>query len=168
MSEALRTIFLVMLFVGIMTIQMNMDADKTTARQLKNILELATHDAALALDESQLSEGRIVFDQVQAKEYLKESITHNMKVDNVLGDQEIYQPADDSYYHDSLYITDMIFLDDLNISSFPYHYTNASYGIDTIINGPTIFVVGSIQSPRYFAGNGVLIEKTVMYEYFQY
>ncbi|MDC3424312.1 peptidase M23 [Aquibacillus sp. 3ASR75-11] len=164
MSESLRAMFLILLFAGIMSMQYNMDADKTATRQVKNALELAVHDAALALDESQLSQGKIVFDQVQAMENLKKSLEDNLELSSGMG--YVYTPTADSFYQDDFYLEHIEFVDDSN-RTFPSVYYNPDYAIIDTLNGPSVIAVLSTTSPRYFAGDGITIRRTVVYEYFE-
>lgn len=170
MSETIRAMFLVLMFAGITTLQFNMDADKTTSRQLQNTLEIATHDAALALDETRLAQGEMVFDQEQARYNIQQSIIANMDVDRTTEVYEwgaVFLKEENSFYQSSLVLYEPIFIDDSNTNSFPFLYENKEYGIREWLYGPAIVLSASIQSPRYFAGNGRYLRKTVIYEYFQ-
>ncbi|QAS54825.1 peptidase M23 [Halobacillus litoralis] len=164
MSEVIKIMVLIVLFSGLTTLQYNMDADETTTRQLKNSLELAVHDAALALDESQLSNGEIVFDQDQAIEQFKSSLENNLQLQS--GEGYLYTPTENSFYKHDFYLEHLEFLDDSN-STFPLVYENSDYDILDKINGPSIVAVVSTTSPRYFAGNGITARKAVVYEYTQ-
>lgn len=76
MSTTLRTLLFALLFALIMQLQLNLDTDKTASRQLKNSLELAVHDAGLAINPAALSEGKIIFDKEKSLENLKNSLNH--------------------------------------------------------------------------------------------
>lgn len=167
MSNALRTFFLVALIVGILTLQLNIDTDLTSTRQLKNYLELAVHDAALALDEEQLTKGNFVFDQVQAEEHLKESLKFHLRLDENL------IPLEASFFKHPIEIKYLGFLDQNTIDpsdstttiSFPYTYSNSRYQLMEKVNGPSVIVVLETISPRYFLGTGRVIRQAVVYEY---
>lgn len=163
MANSLKTMFLIMIFAGLVTMQYNIDADKTSTRQIKNALELAVHDAALALDESQLYQGgKIVFDQAQALDNLKVSLNTNLKLTSSGG--YYYIPQQTSFYKEDLFIEHIEFIDDSN-ATFPMPYTNATYNILDTLNGPSIVAVLTTKSPRYFTGEGITIRKAVVYEY---
>lgn len=164
MANTLRTMFLILIFAGLMSMQYNIDSDKTATRQIKNALELAVHDAALALDESQLSQGKIVFDQEQALENFKNSLNYTLDFTSSSG--YYYEPKSTSFYKEDLYIDHIEFIDDTN-ATFPFTYTNADYDIIDTLNGPSIVAVLATKSPRYFAGEGITIRKAVVYEYRQ-
>ncbi|WP_307794966.1 peptidase M23 [Alkalihalobacillus sp. BA299] len=167
MSEALRGFFLIFIFALIMIIQYNLDADKTATRQLKNTLELAIHDASLAIDENQISQGFVVFDQGQAEINFKESMMYHLRLDSN------YVPVANSFYQNAFKIKVLEFIDDQtpdpnnpgqNIT-FPYVYTNSTYDIVDVLNGPSIIAVVETISPRYFTGNGNTIRQAAIYEY---
>ncbi|MFC0273788.1 peptidase M23 [Metabacillus herbersteinensis] len=164
MSHTLRTMFFIVIFAGLMSLQYNLDSDRTSTRQIKNALELATHDAALALDESQLSQGRIVFDQERALDNLRDSLNANLKLESAAG--YLYSPNTNSFYQEDIVLEHIEFVDDSN-SSFPTQYSNLDYDILDTLNGPSVIAVLSTRSPRYFAGSGIIIRKAVVYEYVQ-
>jgi hypothetical protein len=168
-SEALRGFFLIFIFALIMTIQYNLDADKTATRQLKNTLELAIHDASLAIDESQISEGYVVFDQLQAEMNFKESMMYHLKLDTN------YTPTANTFYQNAFEVKLLEFIDDKTPDpnnpgqtiTFPYVYTNATYDVVDVLNGPSVITVVETVSPRYFAGNENTIRQAAIYEYLQ-
>ncbi len=165
MSETLRTMVLILIFAGIMSIQYNLDADRTANRQIKNALELAVHDAALALDETQMAQGRVVFDQALAKAQFKASLENNLLLESSTGIR--FTPKDDSFYQEDIMVEHFEFIDDSNATfSTPYLYNNPDYDIIDRLDGPSIIVVLTTRSPRYFAGTGIIIRKAVVYEYF--
>jgi len=170
-SEAIRGFFLVLIFALIMTMQFNLDSDRTTTRQLKNSLELAIHDASLAIDENQMSQGYIVFDQVQAKQNFDESFLYHLNLQKV--NDTIYQPSSNSFYQNSFEIKLLHYIDDRTPDpnnpgeyiTFPFTYTNATYDIVDVLNGPSIVAVVETVSPRYFRGSGNTIRQASVYEY---
>ncbi|MBF0706731.1 peptidase M23 (plasmid) [Alkalihalobacillus hwajinpoensis] len=163
MAHSLKVMFLMLLFAGIMIMQYNLDSDRTSTRQMKNGLELAVHDAALALDNSQLSQGKVVFDQWEAVENFKASLEANLALESGAG--YVYFPKESSYYQEPFYVEHLEFIDD-DDGSFPQVYSNPKYDILDTLNGPSIIAVVSTKSPRYFAGEGITIRKSVVYEYY--
>ncbi|MDO6657431.1 peptidase M23 [Anaerobacillus sp. 1_MG-2023] len=163
MAHSLKVMFLMLLFAGIMMMQYNLDSDRTSTRQMKNGLELAVHDAALALDNSQLSQGKVVFDEWEAVENFKASLEANLDLESGAG--YVYFPKESSYYQDPFYVEHLEFIDDED-GSFPQVYSNPKYDILDTLNGPSIIAVVSTKSPRYFAGEGITIRKSVVYEYY--
>ncbi|MGG1594795.1 peptidase M23 [Terribacillus saccharophilus] len=164
MSHVLRVLFLGAMFAFILSMQYNLEADRTANRQVKNALELAVHDAALALDEAQLAQGNIVFDQVQARDNFNQSLVNNLELKS--SSNKFFEPEADSYYQDEFVLESIEFLDDSN-ATFPMDYNNNQYNIVERVNGPSIVAVLSTKSPRYFRGEGINIRKAVVYEYFK-
>ncbi|MEC3018336.1 peptidase M23 [Bacillus cereus] len=158
MSEALKTMFLMMLFGFILMLQYNIDADRTSTRQLKNTLELALHDASLSLDETQLSRGKIVFDQGKADEKLKESLSYHLGLTKGL------IPVKNSFYQHPFQIKSIEYIDEKK-NKFPMDYKNPKYNIVNRLNGPAIIAVIETKSPRYFRGEGITITQAAVYEY---
>lgn len=163
MGQSLKVMFLMVLFAGIMMMQFNLDSDRTSTRQMKNALELAVHDAALSIDESELSQGKVIFDEWEAVENLKASLEFNLELESGAG--YVYFPKEGSYYQEPFYVEHLEFIDD-DDGAFPQVYSNPKYDILDTLNGPSIVAVVSTKSPRYFAGEGIIIRKAVVYEYF--
>jgi len=168
MSQAIRMFFMVLVFAMISIIQWNLDADKTGTRNLKNALELAVHDASLALDESQLGQGLIVFDQVQAETNFQNSLMYHLNVN------DSYEPQSASFFQDTIDVKVLTFIDDSTIDpnnpsttvTFPYVYTNATYDVVDILYGPSVIAVVETKSPRYFSGEKAVLRQAAVYEYF--
>ena len=166
MSSALRGIFLCLLFAGIMTLQWNLETDLTSNHYIKNYLDLAVHDAAIAIVEEELSKGYIVFDQEQAEKNFKQSLMHHLNLNENLSPQE------HSFFQDQIDVKLLEFYDDQTVDprtgdlmTFPYVYENAEYEIIEVLNGPSVVAVIEVQSPRYFRGEGTTIRKASVYEY---
>lgn len=167
MSSAFRTFFLVLLFALITSMQYNMDSDSTATRQLRNAMEIGVHDASLALDESQLANGYIVFDQVQATAHFKKALETQLKLSPDL------KPLPNTYYQHPFKIKQLLFFDDKTPDpnnpgktiTFPYVYQNAQYNVLEVLDGPSVLAVVQTTSPRYFNGRGQLIRQASVYEY---
>jgi hypothetical protein len=143
--------------------QFNLDSDKTATRVVKNGLEIAVHDAALAVSPSDLSQGRIIFDQNTAIDNLKKSLESNLRLTSGAG--YVYSPDSDSFFKKDLYIVDLEFIDDSVTTSYPYTYTNPNYDIIEQVNGPSVIAVMTTESPRWFIGNSITIRQAAVYEY---
>ena len=143
--------------------QFNLDADKTSTRQLKNGLELAVHDASLAIIPEEMAEGRIVFDQFAAIENLQESLESNLDIESSAG--YVYTPNQTSFFKKNLYLVHLEFIDDSVTSTYPYTYQNANYEILERLDGPSVIAVLATESPRWFVGGKTLITQAAVYEY---
>lgn len=162
MATTLRTGLLILLFSFIITMQFNLDADKTATRQIKNALELATHDAGLAIDVTSLSQGKVIFNQSLAIDQLQKSLETNLDIKSEAG--YVYTPNSTSFYQKDLYIVHLEFRDDSN-TIFPYTYSNPDYDILERLNGPSVIAVMTTDSPRWFKGGQTIIRQAAVYEY---
>ncbi|MDQ0255480.1 hypothetical protein J2S74_002862 [Evansella vedderi] len=149
-----------------MTLQWNIETDLTTNSYMKNYLDIAVHDAALALDDEELSRGYVVFVQDVAEENFRQSLMFHLRLNYDLS------PLEDSFFQDPVEIKLLEFFDDATIDpetgepiSFPYVYHNEEYQIIDVLRGPGVVAVIEVQSPRYFRGEGMTIRKASVYEY---
>lgn len=101
----------------------------------KEDLEIAVHDATLQLDDSYLSEGKIVFDQDKAKQVFSESLEKNTGM------------TDSDYI-----ILDFKFYDDSN-STFPVFYQSSNTQFTDTFLYPTILVIIETNSTKFFLGS---------------
>lgn len=163
MATTLRTVLFILLFALITQMQINLDADKTATRQIKNALELAVHDAALAISPVDMANGRIVFDQNLAITNLSESLASNLKLETSAG--YVYTPNSDSFFKDDLYISHLEFIDDSTTTTYPFTYVNDDYDIMETVNGPSVIAVLTTESPRWFKGETTYIRQAAVYEY---
>ncbi|MCM3393292.1 peptidase M23 [Cytobacillus oceanisediminis] len=163
MATTLRTILFILLFAFITQIQFNLDADKTATRQLKNTLELAVHDAALAVNPEQLGNGRIVFDQDKAIDNLKSSLEKNLDIES--GSGFVYTPNESSFYKNDIFLLHLEFIDDSYPRTYPFTYVNDQFKIMETVDGPSVIAVISTESPRWFVGDSSFIRQAAVYEY---
>lgn len=170
MSLAIRTFFLALIFALITSMQWNMDSDDTATRQLRNAMEIGVHDASLALDESQLANGYIVFDQAQATDQFKKALETQLHLNSSL------IPLANTYYQHPFVIKQLLFFDDKTPDpnnpgktiTFPYIYQNPKYNVLEVLDGPSVLAVVETTSPRYFTGSGIPIRQASVYEYKPY
>ncbi|MEI2356698.1 peptidase M23 [Mesobacillus zeae] len=163
MATTLRTILFVLLFSFIIQMQFNLDSDKTATRQVKNGLELAVHDAALAVSPSEIGEGKVVFEQDRAINNLKSSLEENLKISSSGG--FVYTPNEGSFFKNDLFISHIEFIDDSVTRTYPYTYVNDKYEIMETVDGPSIIAVMTTESPRWFNGGTTFIRQAAVYEY---
>lgn len=163
MQTTLKTALFVLMWALIIAMQYNLDSDKTATRQLKNAVEIATHDAALAIDPHAMSEGKVVFDDDQALENFKKSLESNLNVSSEGG--YVYTPNESSFYKDNIYLVAFEFIDDRVPREYPFHYENSDYHIIEQITGPSIVAVVTTESPHWFKGPYTIIRQAAVYEY---
>ncbi|QCJ45458.1 peptidase M23 (plasmid) [Bacillus sp. S3] len=163
MATTLRTILFILLYAFITQLQFNLDADKTATRQVKNTLELAVHDASLAILPESISEGKIVFDQIVATSNFKKSLEVNLSVTSTSGN--IFNPTENSFFKHDLQVVELEFIDDSVPRTYPFVYYNSKYKIIENVDGPCIIAVLTTESPRWFKGDTSLIRQAAVYEY---
>lgn len=163
MQTTLKTALFVLIWALIMGMQYNLDADKTATRQLKNAVEIAVHDAALAIDPLALTEGKIIFDEDQALDNFKASLEANLNVTSEGG--YVYTTNEDSFYKNDIYLVSFDIVDDREPREYPFHYENPDYHIVEQINGPSIVAVITTESPHWFNGPHTWIRQAAVYEY---
>ena len=161
MSSLLRGLALVTMWAGIMVMQFNFDLDMSTTRKLKNGLELAVHDAALALNQQELGQGRIVFDQAAALENINKSLQANLHLD------ELLKPLPNTFFHNEVKILQVEFIDDSSGVEFPMNFSNSTFNVLETVRGPAVIIVAETESPRFFRGDSMLIRQAVVYEYYR-
>jgi len=159
MGTVLRAFFLCFMWAGIMTMQINFESDASSTRKMKNALELAVHDAALAIDTNRLAQGEFVYDRTQAEANLKKSLQDNLALDSTLA------PLSDSFLQSPVQIKLLEYYDDASGALFPFNYNNPTYEILDTIDGPAIVVVLETTGPRHFTGAPMTIRQSVVYEY---
>lgn len=163
MATTLRTILFILMFAFITQMQFNLDADKTATRQMKNALELAVHDAALAVSPVEMGNGKVVFDQTKAIDNLRLSLESNLKIQSSGG--FVYTPSSNSLFKHDLYISHLEFIDDSVTTTYPYTYVNNDYEIMETVDGPSVIAVMTTESPRWFNGGVTYIRQAAVYEY---
>lgn len=163
MATTLRTALLILLFTLVIQMQFNLDADKTATRQLKNSIELAVHDAALAIDSASIIQGKIFFDQNLAIQNLKASLEANLNLTSNAG--YVYTPNEGSFYQHEVYLLHLEFIDDSIPHTYPFTYINEDYNIMETVMGPSVVAVLSTESPKWFKGNQTYIRQASVYEY---
>lgn len=159
MSTSLKMFFLILIWGGIMAMQINFDMDMNATRRMKDSLELAVHDAALAIDKTKMSQGQIVFERTKAEENLRQSLQQNLLLSSSL------EPLTGSFLQAPVEIKVLEYYDDDSGMLFPFNYSNPTYEILDTIDGPAIVVVIETTSPRYFSGTPMTIRQSVVYEY---
>ena len=135
MDTILKVIFVALLATISLVTSTNITTQANTSSYLKEDIEVGLHDAVLHLDNTELSKGKIVFDQVKAKEVFIASFEKNTGLTNR-----------------DYFIKEFVFLDQSN-STFPTEYTSiVSTDIITIID-PTILAVVETKSNSYYMNN---------------
>ncbi|MEK6190601.1 MAG: M23 family metallopeptidase [Carnobacterium alterfunditum] len=133
MENLLRAIFIAFIAVFGLVLNANLSSHAQTLHYFKEDLEVAVHDAALELNETELSRGNLVFDQEKARETLLESFGEISKL----------EPT-------SYELIDIVFIDDSN-SVFPVRHNNGTVNFTDTFEEATIVAVVKGKSNAYFA-----------------
>lgn len=134
MENILRAIFLAVLAVFGLMINVNLTTQAQTFHYLKEDLEVAVHDAALELKDSELSKGKIVFDQTKAKATITKSFEKNSELQ--AGKYKLEQ---------------IVFLDDSTVDSFPVTYTSPDGKYKDTFKAATIVAIVKGKKDVYFS-----------------
>lgn len=131
-----------------------------TRIMMKESVNSATHDAAMALDSAELSRGRLVFNRAQAEANLLESLQIN------LGLYPSMLPKSGTRVRERVTVEYFEILDESN-STFPMLYQNATYGLAKYLNGPAIVAVISTPHPKIFSWSSLhpKIQVAAIHEY---
>ena len=132
METILRTVFVVFVAVSGLMMNMNLSYQAQTLHYAKEDLELAVHDATLEVNETEMANGRVVFDQARALTTFRNSFERNSRLSA-------------SEYE----IVEMTYLDDVT-SSFPYTYTSANGVVEDVFLAPTIIAFIRVKSDAYY------------------
>lgn len=151
MSEILRMIFVVLLSVSCMVMSMNISTLARSSKYLKEDMEVAVHDASLAIDETALSNGDIIFDKTKAEDNFKQSLESNRG----------FSPSDYK-------ILDFEVFDKTN-STFPVQYKPSNLDFSDTFTEPTVFAVVETTTKKYFFGNSKerIVRRVASYSYKQ-
>ncbi|SFV03719.1 hypothetical protein [Alicyclobacillus macrosporangiidus] len=139
---------LIVFFVQVHLSVLNTGYQEQALQRVTYALENASHAASMQVTSASVSDGYPVFDQTQADAIFREVIASNMKLDaNTLS------PLAGSMFKQPLTVELEQFVDYSNTPSFPYHYSNPAYGIDVVLNGPSIVYVVKIPIPQVWTKN---------------
>lgn len=138
MDVILRMVFIAFIAITGMVLNHDLTTKAQTLHYLKEDLEIAAHDAALDIVESELASGRIVFDQVRAMTTFRESLEKNSQLSS--SDYEIVE---------------MHFLDHSTVSSFPHTFTATGVGFTDLFNSPTIVAFVKTSKNAYYTNNSI-------------
>jgi|GEM_PF-1983149 len=130
----------------------NIIGSAKTSRYLKQDIVFAAHDAALMIDESYLSDGKIVFKKGPT---LEESPTFQAFIDSIEFNTGLkyeansFTSSDPSFYEDTFSVVTFEMIDD-ETHTFPYVFKHPIYDIEVSVPGPSIVAVIETYGKKYF------------------
>lgn len=136
MDKILVALFVAVLSVMGLNINHQITVYAQTVHYLKEDLEIATHDAALEIDQTELSNGRIVFVPDRAESTFRNSFEKNSRLSS--SDYEI---------------VDIQFFDESTVSNFPQSFNSSHANFSTQILGPTVLAFVKVKRDAYFSNN---------------
>lgn len=136
MEVILRMVFIAFIAISGMVMNHDLTTKAQSLHYLKEDLEVAAHDAALDIVESELASGRIVFDQSKAMTTFRNSFERNSNLSS--GDYEIVE---------------MHFLDHSTTATFPHRFEASNVGFSDVITAPTIMAFIETKKNAYYGGS---------------
>ncbi|OME79614.1 hypothetical protein BK120_21805 [Paenibacillus sp. FSL A5-0031] len=110
--------------------------------ELKEGMDLATHDASLQIIQEELEKGSIRFDPLEAEKVLRRSMQTTFKLNGLL------EPLPNGIWLDPF---ELVWFDRIESGTFPQVYQSGPpYYYSDIIKGPSIIAIVKVKHPRYF------------------
>lgn len=144
MRQIMLVLMLTVMWSKLTITQTNNDIFTQTIQQLQNAGNLAAHDASLAIDATNIGNSQIIFNQTEAGQIFQQTFDENAGFD-----PSTNQATTDSRFTGNVTILTSAYIDDSN-ATFPYQYSNATYGINAILTSPAVIYVVQVQ-PRSYA-----------------
>ncbi|MGG4145704.1 hypothetical protein ABEW34_21645 [Paenibacillus algorifonticola] len=109
--------------------------------QLKETMDVATHDAAIQVDQEELEQGRVSFTEA-AERVFRESIERSNRLNPE------WQPMGNSTWKDPI---ELVLFDRVESGSFPRLYNSGPpYYYMDVLQGPSVVAVVKVKHPRYY------------------
>ncbi|BCG57855.1 hypothetical protein [Paenibacillus sp. URB8-2] len=112
---------------------------------LKSANNMAVHDAAQEMNESERARGRLIFDRAAAEASFKETLEANLGLDDSL------TPLAGSRLHSRVDVVHFEVIDESTDVTFPFLYEDSRYGITKYIQGPSVIAVIKTRHPVLIA-----------------
>lgn len=133
-------------FIQVHVSMLNTATEENAYERFTYACEIASHDASLDVTPESVSDGFPIFDQTKATNSFDQDLAENMQLNPTT-----LAPLPGTLYQQPVQILLQQFFDYSN-TTFPYHYTNSTYGIDVTLNGPAIVYVVQAQIPTIQPG----------------
>lgn len=141
MDYIIKLAFALLVFLHAWLFQMENQEWDAVRSLLKDAGNFAVHDAALQLDDRQLSEGRIRIDEDQAYAVFTETLARNLGLNGTL------EPMAGSRLHSRVRILKFDIVDGGAGIVFPYVYEDSEFGIVKLLQGPSVVAVIETEHP---------------------
>lgn len=148
MNQIIKTIFVVLGTISALVLMLNLQTFANSGKFLKEDIEIALHDASLALNAEKLANGYVVFDLDRAKSIFHDSFQRNTGIK-----EEDYSLLEFEVF-------------DEDNASFPFTYNARNVQFSDTFNDPTIFAVVEVEAQKYYFGNiKDTVRKAASYSY---
>ncbi|UQZ35234.1 hypothetical protein C2I18_17940 [Paenibacillus sp. PK3_47] len=141
MDYIIKLAFVLLIFIYSWFFQIQNQEWDVQRSMLKDANNLAVHDASQELNETARAEGRLVIDPVEAYAAFRQSLQHNLGLDDSLS------PLAGSRLQAQVRIVKFDIVDESEGVSFPLLYEDSTYGITKYIQGPSVIAVIETQHP---------------------
>ncbi|MFD1775743.1 hypothetical protein [Paenibacillus rhizophilus] len=112
---------------------------------LKSANNMAVHDAAQEMNESERARGRLIIDRAAAEASFKETLEANLGLDDSLN------PRAGSRLSSRVDVVHFEVIDESSGVTFPFLYEDSRYGITKYIQGPSVIAVIKTRHPALIA-----------------
>ena len=145
MKWILMAIFLTIIEIEVHMQTLNLSLQEGDYHRLSDALDFASQDATLDVTTNTDATGVAVFNQTEANATFRATLARNLNLDPTT-----LAPRPNSMLSTAPTILDEQFFDGSN-TSFPYTYTNSTYGLNVTLNNPTLVLVVQFTMPSYAA-----------------
>lgn len=121
----------------------NLEMQETDYRRIQEAVQLATLDAVEQVQPTSVSSSEPIFNTAQANTVFDQTLAANLDLNALT-----LQPKPNTMLSVAPTVLYEQFLDWSN-ASFPYQYTNSTYGIHLTLNFPSIIMVLQFTMPSY-------------------
>ena len=150
MNKIILMIFVVAFAISGMVMNLKLTSFSNSGKYLKEDLEIAVHNAALAIDQIELSNGVLVFDQKKARELFDSSFQKNT-----------------GFKKSDYKVIEFKAFDESN-SKLPLKYEASTVNFKDTFNNPTVVAVVEVKAEAYLGANqDATVRKAASYTYKQ-
>jgi hypothetical protein len=149
MKYVIAISILIIFFVKVHLSVLNTGYQIQALQRATYALERASHAASIQVTPESVSDGYPVFDQARAHAVFWQTLASNMQLDQgTVVDANTMDPLPGTMFKDPVTLEVEQFIDYTVTPSFPYYYVNPAFGIDVVLNGPSIVYVLDVPIPQ--------------------
>ncbi|NGM82636.1 hypothetical protein G5B47_09415 [Paenibacillus sp. 7124] len=145
MDYIIKLAFVLLIFIYAWFFQAQNQEWDIDRELLKHAINMAVHDAAQEMNESERASGRLVFDPAAAEASFRETLKANLGLDDSLA------PRTGSRLRSKVEVVDFVVIDESSGVTFPFLYEDSRYGITKFLQGPSVIAVIKTRHPVLIA-----------------